>query len=78
MVEKRETAREGLFRRREMIKFGVMDTKQDRTGSNDHPDGAVDNQGQPLSLHQRILGDVEGASSPENGRRATEFHSNTN
>lgn len=60
MVEKRETAREGLFRRREMIKFGVMDTKQDRTGSNDHPDGAVDNQGQPLSLHQRILGDVEG------------------
>ncbi|MBZ7926797.1 histidine utilization repressor [Ensifer adhaerens] len=37
-----------------------MDTKQDRTGSNDHPDGAVDNQGQPLSLHQRILGDVEG------------------
>lgn len=60
MVEKRETAREGLFRRCEMIKFGVMDTKQDRTVSNIQPDDAVDNQGQTLSLHQRILGDVEG------------------
>lgn len=58
MVEKRETAREGLFHRREMIKFGVMDTKQDRTVSNDQPDD--NSQGQPLSLHQRILGDVEG------------------
>lgn len=60
MVEKRETEREGLFRRPEMIKFGVMDTKQDRTVSNDQPGDAVDNQGQSLSLHQRILGDVEG------------------
>lgn len=60
MVEKRETAREGLFRRCEMTKFGVMDTKQDRTVSNIQPDDAVDNQGQTLSLHQRILGDVEG------------------
>lgn len=58
MVEKRGTAREGLFHSREMIKFGVMDTKQDRTASNDQPDD--NSQGQPLSLHQRILGEVEG------------------
>ncbi|OCP00495.1 MULTISPECIES: histidine utilization repressor [unclassified Ensifer] len=36
-----------------------MDTKQDQTVS-DETQGAVADQGQPLSLHQRILGDVEG------------------
>lgn len=55
-VEKHETGREGLLRRREMIKFGVMDTIEDSTVSKE----ATGEQGQPLSLHQRILGEVEG------------------
>ncbi len=59
-MEKRETVTGGLFRNRELIKFAVMDSKQDRPVSNDLTAGAVDSQGQTLSLHQRILGDVEG------------------
>lgn len=59
-MEKRKSEREGLFRGRELIKFAVMDTKQDRSVSSAPPGDAADNQGQMLSLHQRILGDVEG------------------